>query len=260
MNLTDSQFVFDVKAPGFTLANALAMAHWSQLAYEKPTIEVYTGAAAIVMETENAYVIAFRGSRSIQDFVCDAEFPRTPTSFGGVHYGFYRDIESIMPRIYSTSVDVYSQSYKKPIVITGHSLGGALAILCARALAERNVPVLAVYTFGQPRVGDFEFAAGYDAVLADQTYRVVNQCDIVPRVPGILCGFRNVGQKYFMLSGFDFLPAHPVLKNPSLWPILLSDAFGLWNGWANKKQLALLADHPIASYLQKMASLPDYHE
>jgi triacylglycerol lipase len=245
-----AEFALDAATLDFSIANALACARWSKLAYEQTTIaSLVTGAACLIQELDNAFVIAFRGSRSVQDFICDAEFPRITTIYGGVHSGFERDIESIMPRIWSA--DAFLQN-KKPVFITGHSLGGALAILCARNFVARNVPVQAVYTFGQPRVGDSHFADGYDAWLFSRTFRVVNQCDIVPRVPGLLCGFRNVGQKYFLPCAGEFLPANPVLKNPKLWLLLLSDAFGLWNDWANKKQLALLDDHFIASYIAEL--------
>jgi hypothetical protein len=248
----DPQFALDAETTGFSLANARAGARWSKLAYDQTTIaSIETGAACVMVELDNAFVIAFRGSRSVQDFICDAEFPRIATSYGAVHRGFDRDIQSILPKILS---EVRFVPVEKPIFIFGHSLGGALAILCARIFSAQGIPVHAVYTFGQPRVGDFGFAETYDALLRDKTFRVVNQCDIVPRVPGLLCGFRNVGQKYFLPSLNKLLPFQPVLVNPKLWLLLLSDAFGLWNDWANKKQMALLDDHFIASYISELES------
>jgi hypothetical protein len=74
------------------------------------------------------------------------------------------------------------------VFITGHSLGGALATLYGAMLfynAENGITdkLAAIYTFGQPRVGDKEFAKYGKKHLKDHYFRVVYCNDIVPRVP-----------------------------------------------------------------------------
>ena len=64
-----------------------------------------------------------------------------------------------------------------PLFITGHSLGGALALLATRLVAP-NVDG-ACYTFGAPRIGNYE----YFRFIKTPVYRIVNSTDIVPRVP-----------------------------------------------------------------------------
>ena len=64
-----------------------------------------------------------------------------------------------------------------PLFITGHSLGGALALLATKLVA-RNVDG-ACYTFGAPRVGNYE----YFRFIKTPVFRIVNSSDIVPRVP-----------------------------------------------------------------------------
>jgi hypothetical protein len=64
-----------------------------------------------------------------------------------------------------------------PVYITGHSLGGALAILATRLLASDSQG--ACYTFGGPRVGN----SHVDDQIKTPIYRVVNAADLVPRVP-----------------------------------------------------------------------------
>ncbi|MFC1672750.1 lipase family protein [Pseudomonadota bacterium] len=64
-----------------------------------------------------------------------------------------------------------------PVYITGHSLGGALAILGTRLLAAESQG--ACYTFGGPRVGTPQL----DDEIKTPIYRVVNAADLVPRVP-----------------------------------------------------------------------------
>jgi triacylglycerol lipase len=74
--------------------------------------------------------------------------------------------------------------------LTGHSLGGALAMLAANELfsrAERGAaPIAGVYTFGQPRVGNAGFRDAYDTLLKGRTFRIVHGDDVVPRIPCLL--------------------------------------------------------------------------
>jgi pimeloyl-ACP methyl ester carboxylesterase len=67
----------------------------------------------------------------------------------------------------------------KPLFLTGHSMGGALAVLTACRLAKIGRPAVATYTFGSPRIGDRAFCAGYGL----PTYRIVNGLDLVPEMP-----------------------------------------------------------------------------
>ncbi|PKA53323.1 Phospholipase A1-Ibeta2, chloroplastic [Apostasia shenzhenica] len=75
------------------------------------------------------------------------------------------------------------------ITITGHSLGGALALLAADELVEEiaDAPPIAVVTFGGPRVGNRGFAERVEG-KGVKVLRVVNAHDFVTRVPGVLPG------------------------------------------------------------------------
>jgi hypothetical protein len=100
----------------------------------------------------------------------------------------------------------------KTVWITGHSLGGALAELCAaRAALDGGIPVQGVYTFGQPRVGDGAFATAVETAIGGRIFRHVNHRDLVPRVPGFGMLYRHYGnQIYFDKSG------RPAQANPGV--------------------------------------------
>eukprot|EP00656_Telonema_subtile_P020013 TRINITY_DN21192_c0_g1_i1.p1 TRINITY_DN21192_c0_g1~~TRINITY_DN21192_c0_g1_i1.p1 ORF type:complete len:343 (+),score=20.32 TRINITY_DN21192_c0_g1_i1:43-1029(+) len=68
------------------------------------------------------------------------------------------------------------------VYITGHSLGGALAALCAYSL-KRTLKIEApvVYTFGQPRLGNKTFQAEYNKEIPE-TFRIVNESDVVSSI------------------------------------------------------------------------------
>lgn len=73
-------------------------------------------------------------------------------------------------------------------MVTGHSLGGALAILATADLQKIFGPIDFTYTFGQPRVGNQAFADWFQASHPN-VYRLVDYADVVPHVPPMNFGF-----------------------------------------------------------------------
>jgi triacylglycerol lipase len=81
------------------------------------------------------------------------------------------------------------------VFVTGHSLGGALAVLIARNIVKEQIAsVAAVYTFGMPRAGNRDFASTYNAALGARTFRLVHGNDLVPTVAPSFLNFQHVGR------------------------------------------------------------------
>ena len=102
-----------------------------------------------------------------------------------VHPGFFKLYELYQKKIIRNMAD---QSYilknqKFPVIVVGHSLGGALATFAAYDLTASGFNVQEVWTFGSPRVGSESFASAYANVLGHRTWRVVNNNDKIPHVP-----------------------------------------------------------------------------
>lgn len=80
----------------------------------------------------------------------------------------------------------------RPVVITGHSLGGALATLCALAVRCRLGLRVSLITFGSPRVGNRVFRSLFSEHIV-AAWRCVNAGDPVTSVPAACMGFVHVG-------------------------------------------------------------------
>jgi triacylglycerol lipase len=142
---------------------------------------------------------AFRGTEANPiDWTQNARFNPMVGEFGGrIHTGFRSGIDEVWEDVLTVAA-----ATGKPVVLTGHSLGGALAVLAAARIQEAGHRVGAVYTFGQPRVGHGDFSFGYSSRLSDVTYRLINHIDLVTRIPLLLQGYRHSGQRvYFDASG-----------------------------------------------------------
>ncbi len=94
-----------------------------------------------------------------------------------VHRGFAREVDAVMRSLREAALDHGAE--KKPLYITGHSAGGALATLAARRLHELGVPVRGAVVFSSPRVGDRAFAGSFPVPLV----RVERRHDVVPHLP-----------------------------------------------------------------------------
>lgn len=98
------------------------------------------------------------------------------------HKGFADAIASIWDTL-AEAVEAEVKRRDRPVWITGHSLGGALALYAAWLLKRRFVPVHEVCTFGAPMIGNREASDAFNREFAGKIFRYVNGRDPVPKLP-----------------------------------------------------------------------------
>lgn len=153
-------------------------------------------------------VIAFRGTNinSPADWLANIDLFRQTPMHGSCkfHQGFQRSYH----RFSDTVRQTISARSLKTVWITGHSLGGAMAVCCAYDLNMHGLPVTGLVTFGQPRVANPAMAVYLENKFANRYLRFVNFDDIVPHVPttkpAVLSDYRHAGElAWFRESGIE---------------------------------------------------------
>jgi len=121
-----------------------------------------------------------------------AEVGEVHAGFGHALFDAWAKIESaldkLMPKLSAGSDPAQvANTTQRTLWLTGHSLGGALAVLTGAAFSmwtdQVKRQVNGVYTFGQPRIGLYKFCGNYDHQLHTRTFRFVNKKDLVPLIP-----------------------------------------------------------------------------
>jgi V8-like Glu-specific endopeptidase len=188
-------------SPGFDWTTSLSLCLASELAYKSP-VEVkqqalewgFQGcefvekkaAQGFLAWTEEVAMVTFRGTESASDWMSNLNVTtRVIPGVGPVHAGFLGQFQALQPELEQLLRD---RSHG-PLVVTGHSLGGGIAVLAAITWASSR-QVRALYTYGQPAVAKGAAAATIGRTLVDRYHRLVNAADIVPRVPP---GYRHAG-------------------------------------------------------------------
>ncbi len=155
---------------------------YRKLGFDKMMPVVENSMIGYVMSAGDVTVVAFRGTNAgeISDWLANLDSLSTNTRQGSLHRGFYYAYESLKPQI----AKLLHKSKTKHLWITGHSLGGALALVCAYDLIDNEkFAIDGIITFGQPMVAHKQLADHLDTLLSGRYAHFVNEADIVPRVP-----------------------------------------------------------------------------
>jgi len=199
-------------------------------------------------------VIAFRGTTDIADWLTNLDVKMTEhTESGGkIHHGFARALTGVW-------TDIHAEIMRRDpdaIHLIGHSLGGALATVCAARLAAINQPDIALTTFGCPRVGNRRFVR-WLLPRIDLSIRYVNRADVVPRVPAF--GFRFKGWRpqwcglYRQLGPMEFTDGERWYHDP---PLLYVEAVRMRAYWQDLGIPGIVGrkDHQIPEYREALMS------
>jgi len=181
----------------------------------------YKGSQAILLADASKIIVAFRGSEERSDWQVNMNRLKNKEISKNynicLHSGFCNYLNNIWKPYNDSEGKVEAKGIQaiiqhemkespKSLWFTGHSLGGAVAVLAAASCIWNNSPieVSGVYTYGQPRVGDLRFAKLYNSRLKSKTFRFVNNNDVVTRIPtwAPIFFFAHVGQiKYLTQDG-----------------------------------------------------------
>ena len=202
-------------ATDFKWSTALSTALASHLVYEReseikeacgpngwklPVCEFVERAntECFVAGDSNIALVAFRGTeKKLCDWMIDLNAVGTNRPYGRVHRGFWFAFESVARLL----EDEISKLGTSKLVLTGHSLGGALALVAAAEwLHAGKYEIQSMYTYGQPAVGKIAFPTFFNEKMNGRYYRFVNDDDIVPRVPPT---YKHVGELKQFGSGND---------------------------------------------------------
>lgn len=142
---------------------------------------------------------SFRGSSNIQNWISNIQIskvnPYNDTAIA-VSKGFYKDYNYIKSDLMDNLSMLKREYNTNNVLLTGHSLGAALATLMAFDILNefQNYNLKYLTTYGSPRVGNKEFSSimnGYDYT----SYRVTHYYDIVPHVPEEFMGYSHISNE-----------------------------------------------------------------
>jgi hypothetical protein len=201
-------------------------------------------------------VVVFKGSSKWEDWI-KTNINLSTTKFDGVpgvpedamvHSGFLTSIRSVLPEMLGILKDMIKEFPDYQVVFTGHSLGGALAILGAvhveglllrdQAQSTAKSPQLQVYTFGQPRVGN-SVLSRHIRSLNIPIHRFVNKNDLVPQIPPVYFTYSHHKREHWITQEERVVecqdeditedPNCSISVSPYSWSILdHNNYFGIW--------------------------------
>lgn len=190
-------------------------------------------------------ILSIRGTANLQNIREDAEYiPSRNTKLGiYVHSGFDKDahqiFQDLLPQLDNSS----------PIVVTGHSLGAAIATLLMMYLHEEGFQIGPSINFGQPKITNH---AGVEKYSFLPLLRVADENDLVPMVPpkdlldSIHGAYEHLGPEVMLLQGKYYIyQTHHQEQADSV------DSF--WHNLGDES----ISEHYMKHYLQNIASKLD---
>jgi len=225
-------FPFEGQADRFSLVNAWWLSEAALLSYAaeefaRPRFEnagfddlwFFSGHSTqcYVAATRGLALVAFRGTECgldqgpealaqfFADLSVDLDIRWVAAHSGGrVHRGFRDGLDEIWPDLRVCLQELMSRGCR--LWMTGHSLGGALALLAASRMPISEVQ--GAYVYGAPRIGDRVFSSEF----AHRVYRFVNNNDVVAHLPPF--PYADVGELRYIDAGGTL---HNTIRRRQRW-------------------------------------------
>lgn len=221
--------------------------------------------ACIADMYHNTIIIVFRGTdfATSNDTLANLDFVREPDAFLSsiadvyIHSGFLEELQKVWKDVYMfVDAHIPSSSGGTPskiptILTTGHSLGGALALVCAVRLASCMDAHVNCYSYGAPMVGGSSFKEFVENRLHNMRhFRFENQNDIVPKLKSLkVLGYVHVGRMhYFNYKG----QMKTELSSREAW---IDWMYGHWQAVVRFELFDSLKDHAIRKYVEILDSI-----
>ena len=188
MNVTLARRLVSLARRAYAHAGPAAPSPWQPRHLDPFDTPAFTG---FVASDDRAAYLVFRGTklhldsgdlfrRSLQAWLANLDFAQVEEVAGAgamVHRGYARELDAVAEGLLAMARDHAFGG--KPVYVTGHSAGGALATLAARRLHAAGAPVRTAVVFSAPRVGDRRYAATYPVPLL----RIEHRHDLIPHLP-----------------------------------------------------------------------------
>ena len=211
-----------------------------------PTYIDVDGAQAYVLSDKTDVIVACRGTEptAINDILADLKmFPVKHHLGGRVHRGFYAEYDKVIPGI-KDALAKHNKKGDKTVWVTGHSLGGAMAVLVAAELQPNG----GLHTFGQPRVGGRTFLKSLKNI---SYYRYRNNNDAVTIVPpsfGIV--FKHGGVLRYINTAGN-------INKSTYWEQFADKLNGHWQALKSFNFIDGFADHSMGLYHDHLYNMDD---
>ncbi|KAJ9065760.1 hypothetical protein DSO57_1016321 [Entomophthora muscae] len=158
-------------------------------------------AVAVVAQSTDMVIVAFRQTASEKNNESDMDFALTPLpGVGGdvkVHKGFLEYYQSLQAELEQLLPTLLANNTKL-LHLTGYSLGGAVALISLDSILRklRLENKVQVYSYANPRVGNRAFANHIESLNVPVIrYTILN--DLVSQLPPKNMGYIHTGIEYF---------------------------------------------------------------
>lgn len=209
--------------------------------FRSVTGETNNSAQAALIEHDDYFCMAFRGTDEIGDWLDNLNAFQERVLFGGFHRGFWNSLNDVWSPLFELYEEL-RRAKRRPLFLTGHSLGGAMATVGAAKMIHEDRPFMSVYTFGQPRAMTLETSRIFNVEAGPRFFRFQNNNDIVTRVPARLMGYSHVGSFLYISD------EKKICNDPGFWFRFLDAIDGAVDA-VRESGIDAVEDHDMSKYL-----------